>query len=106
MVYLLLVVFGIIAATVAFAWLLIWMNGAPTRQVQKVGIPCDAFVKTYRRISMTQHRVLFLVNFPTGPRGIEAVVEGLGDAWLADTCALARPVRVLAHPDISAVVIQ
>jgi hypothetical protein len=76
---------------------------AAREQLEKTGARCVAFVRSYRRISMTQHRVLFEIHLPSGPIGREYVVSGLADHWLADVGALGRPVRVCAHPDASTI---
>lgn len=68
------------------------------------GARCVAYVRTFRRISMTQHRVLFEIHLPAGPVGREYVLTELTDAWLADACALGRPVAVIAHPDAATIV--
>lgn len=75
-------------------------------RVRREGARCAALVKSYRRVSMTQHRVLFVVHFPEGPAGREYMLSGLSDAWLADVCALERPVRVIAHPAAETLVIE
>lgn len=75
-------------------------------QVRREGVRCTAFVKSYRRISMTQHRVLWVVQFPSGPAGREYTLEGLSDPWLADVCALGRPVLVIAHPEAQTLVVE
>ncbi|MFO0625479.1 MAG: hypothetical protein U0325_07640 [Polyangiales bacterium] len=75
-------------------------------RVQRDGVRCTAFVKSYRRISMTQHRVLWVVQFPNGLAGREYTLEGLSDAWLADVCALGRPVSVIAHPDAQTLIVE
>jgi len=67
--------------------------------LRKHGTHCTAFVRSYRRISMTQHRVLFEIQLPTGAIGREYVLANLDDHWLANTGALSRPVPVYAHPD-------
>ncbi len=77
-----------------------------TEQVRRGGVRCVAIVKSYRRVSMTQHRVLFVVQFPSGLAGREYVLSGLNDAWLADVCALERPVRVIAHPTAEALLVE
>ena len=72
---------------------------AARERLRTSGTPCTAYVKSYRRISMTQHRVLFEIQLPTGSIGREYVLPSLSDAWLADVTALARPIPVFAHPD-------
>ena len=66
--------------------------------VRREGERCLARVKSYRRVSMTQHRVLWAIEFSSGVAGREYTQTGLDDAWLADVCALGKPVRVIAHP--------
>lgn len=77
-----------------------------TERVRREGVRCVAIVKSYRRVSMTQHRVLFVVQFPSGLAGREYMLSGLNDAWLADVCALERPVRVIAHPTAETLIIE
>ncbi len=77
-----------------------------TEQLQREGVCCVAMVKSYRRVSMTQHRVLFAVQFPTGLAGREYMLSGLNEMWLADVCALERPVRVVAHPTAETIIIE
>jgi hypothetical protein len=72
---------------------------AAVEKVRRTGTPCTAFVKSYRRVSMTQHKVLFEIRLPSGPIGREYMLSGLSEAWLADAAALGRPVQVIAHPD-------
>jgi hypothetical protein len=74
------------------------------RFVREQGAACTAYVKGYRRVSMTQHRVLLLIEFPAGPQGREYMLSGLDDQWLADVCARALPTRVIAHPEGQTVV--
>lgn len=72
--------------------------------VRERGAACTAYVKRYHRISMTQHRVLLLIQFPGGPLGREYVLSGLDERWLADVCARDLPTRVIAHPEGQVVV--
>ena len=99
-----------VVAVVAFPFALIALVARSERKAQErlraEGVRCIAFVKTYRRVSMTQHRVLWVVHFPAGPAGREYMMPGLSDAWLADVCALERPVRVIAHPEGETLVIE
>jgi hypothetical protein len=83
-----------------------WSERRAAEQVRREGVRCVAQVKSYRRVSMTQHRVLFVIHFPTGAAGREYMLAGLSDAWLADVCALERPVRVIAHPTAETLVIE
>jgi hypothetical protein len=99
-------VIGLVLMPVVFiggTWLAIKLfdraERAAIERVRRTGIPCIAFVKSYRRISVTQHRVLFEIRLPSGPIGREYALSGLSEAWLADAAALGRPVQVIAHPD-------
>jgi hypothetical protein len=83
-----------------------WSERRAVERVRREGVRCAALVKSYRRVSMTQHRVLFVVHFPEGAAGREYMLAGLSDAWLADACALERPVRVIAHPAAETLVIE
>ena len=75
-------------------------------RLRRYGSGCVAVVKTYRRVSVTEHRVLFLVQFPSGPRGLEYTMSGLADGWLADVCAQQSAIRVIAHPDAKTILIE
>lgn len=76
--------------------------------VRTNGVRCVAYVKRYDRLgrSMTQQKVLFLIELPTGPIGRDYVMTGLDPRWLADVCALNKPIRVIAHPDASTLIIE
>ncbi len=79
---------------------------AAQERLRRTGTACTAYVKSYRRVSMTQHRVLFEIRLPTGAIGREYMLSGLSDAWLADAAALGRPVQVIAHPDAKTIVLS
>ena len=83
-----------------------WSERRAVEQVRREGVRCVALVKSYRRVSVTQHRVLCVVHFPAGAAGREYMLAGLSDAWLADVCALERPVRVIAHPAAETLIIE
>lgn len=83
-----------------------WSERQAQEQVRREGVRCTAFVKSYRRISMSQHRVLWVVQLPSGPAGREYTLEGLSDPWLADVCALGRPVSVIAHPEAQTLIVE
>lgn len=74
-------------------------------RLRTTGVLCTAFVKSYRRVSMTQHRVLFEIQLPTGSIGREYMLSGLTDEWLADVTALVRPIRVYAHPQANTILV-
>ncbi len=99
----LVVLFGSIVGLVVG---LSWSERRGVEQVRREGVRCMALVKSYRRVSMTQHRVLLVVQFPTGLAGREYMLSGLDDAWLADVCALEKPVRVIAHPTAETVIVE
>lgn len=81
-----------------------WSERRAAEELRRIGATCTAHVKMFRRISMTQHRVMLAIQHPSGPFGREYVLVGLDDRWLADVCALEKPVRVIAHPDATTVV--
>lgn len=92
-------------------FVLLWklMDRAERNAIERVratGTPCTAYVKSYRRVSMTQHRVLFEIQLPTGSIGREYMLSNLSDAWLADVAALGRPVPVIAHPEANTIVLD
>lgn len=93
------------AAIAGFIGLIFWSERAERQRVEREGTRCRALVKSYRRVSMTQHRVLFLIDFPGGQAGREYLLSGLSDAWLADVCARGLPITVLAHPEASTVIV-
>lgn len=70
-----------------------------TERLLREGARCQVLVKSYRRISMTQHRVLFEIHLPEGRAGREYVIPGLSDADLANWAVLQTPLvaRVLAN---------
>lgn len=98
--------FVLVGTIVGVGYGLAWSERRAVEQVRREGVRCTAWVKSYRRVSMTQHRVLWVVHFPAGPAGREYMMPGLSDAWLADVCALERPVRVIAHPEGETLVIE
>lgn len=96
-----------LVGTIAGAFFgLTWSERQSVERVRREGVACTAWVKSYRRISMTQHRVLWVIQFPQGAVGREYVQVGLSDPWLADVCALGRPVPVIAHPEGDTVIIN
>lgn len=99
-------VFVLVGTIVGIIVGVFWSERRAAERVRRDGVRCAALVKSYRRVSMTQHRVLFVVHFPTGAAGREYMLSGLSDAWLADVCALERPVQVIAHPDAETLVIE
>ncbi len=96
------VVFLIGIATL-IVFLLSRSEKAAADRLRRIGMRCVAYVKSYRRVSMTQHRVLLEIHLPTGRIGREYLLSNLSDAWLADVCALAQPVSVVAHPEASTI---
>ncbi len=99
-------VFVLVGTIVGIVVGLVWSERRAVERVRREGVRCVALVKSYRRVSMTQHRVLFVVHFPTGAAGREYMLSGLSDAWLADVCALERPLRVIADPAAETLVIE
>lgn len=96
----------LVGTVVGVAVAAVWGERRAAERVRREGVRCAAQVKSYRRVSMTQHRVLFVVHFPDGAAGREYMLSGLSDAWLADACALERPVRVIAHPAAETLLIE
>lgn len=86
-------------------WLMNRHERATQDRLRRTGSACTAYVKSYRRVSMTQHRVLFEIRLPSGAIGREYMLSGLSDDWLADAAALGRPIQVIAHPDARTIVI-
>ncbi len=82
-----------------------WAESAARDRLRATGTRCLAVVKSFRRISMTQHRVVFEIRLPTGSIGREYVLSGLADDWLADALALGREVPVIAHPDAGTILL-
>lgn len=85
-----------------------WGEKSAADFVRKNGVRCTAYVKRYDRFgrSMTQQKVLFLIELPSGPIGRDYVMSGLDPHWLADVCALNKPLRVIAHPEASTLIIE
>jgi hypothetical protein len=75
-----------------------------TARLLRDGVPCRVFVKSYRRVSMTQHRVLFELHLPEGRVGREHLLSGLSDADLANWAALQIPLA--AHADAKAIALD
>ncbi|MFO0607451.1 MAG: hypothetical protein U0324_30075 [Polyangiales bacterium] len=98
--------FVLVGTIAGVAYGLAWSERRAVELVRREGVRCTAWVKSYRRVSMTQHRVLWVVQFPAGAAGREYMMPGLSDAWLADVCALEKPVRVIAHPEAEALVVE
>lgn len=96
----------LVGTIVGIIYGLAWSERQAQARVRREGARCTAFVKSYRRISMSQHRVLWVIHFAQGAAGREYVLEGLSDPWLADVCALGRPVAVIAHPDAETLVVE
>jgi hypothetical protein len=76
--------------------------------VRNNGVRCTAYVKRFDRFgrSMTQQKVLFMIELPGGPIGRDYVMSGLDPRWLADVCALNKPISVIAHPDATTLIIE
>lgn len=94
----LLALAGFILFPAALIALITWSERRATARVMREGVRCQVLVKSYRRISMTQHRVLFEIHLPEGRAGREYVLSGLSDDDLANWTALQIPLvaRVLA----------
>jgi hypothetical protein len=65
-------------------------------RLRREGVRCQVFVKSYRRVSMTQHRVLFDLHLPEGRMGREYMLAGLSDVDLANWAALEVPLTARA----------
>jgi hypothetical protein len=96
---------ALVGTVVGIVWGIAWSARRARERVLREGVRCTAFVQSYRRVSMTQHRVLWVIHFPAGAAGREYMRDGLSDAWLADVCALRRPVSVVAHPEANTLVV-
>lgn len=70
------------------------------------GVRADALVKSFRRISQTQHRVLLEARLPGGSVGRELVADGLSDDWLAHHAALGIPVPIVADRSGATIVVD
>ncbi len=77
-----------------------------TERLRREGVRCQVFVKSYRRISMTQHRVLFELYLPEGRVGREYVLSGLSDADLANWTALQIPLAASAHANANTIALD
>ncbi|AKT41284.1 hypothetical protein [Chondromyces crocatus] len=75
-------------------------------RLRREGMRCTALVKSFRRISMTQHRVLFELLLPTGRLGREYVLTGLNDTDLANWTALQVPLAASADPNASTIALD
>lgn len=112
MLYMLMPVATLVVFGLLFAWLFVAIylgltaEGRGKKRLATEGMRARAVVVSSRRISMTQHRVLFRIEGPAGPTGREYVMTGLNDAWLADVCAVQRPINVVWAPHIAALIIE
>jgi hypothetical protein len=79
---------------------------AAQERARREGVRCQVVVKTFRRVSMTQHRVLFLIYLPTGPIGREYLLAGLGDNDLANWAALGVPLWAHVTPDAETIALD
>lgn len=98
-----LFVVGTIAGIVLLIRGVIRAERKAVERVRRTGTPCIAYVKSFRQVSMTQHKVLFEIQLPTGSIGREYMLSGLNHQWLADAAALGRPVQVIADPNASTI---
>ena len=98
----------LVGTIVGIVGAVLWGEKSAADFVRKNGVRCTAYVKRYDRFgrSMTQQKVLFLIELPTGAVGRDYVMSGLDPRWLADVCALGKPIRVIAHPDASTLIIE
>ncbi|EYF05648.1 Hypothetical protein CAP_2938 [Chondromyces apiculatus DSM 436] len=75
-------------------------------RLRREGTRCQVIVKSYRRISMTQHRVLFELLLPEGRLGREYVVVGLADEDLANWTVLQVPLAAYARADAATIALD
>ena len=97
-----MILFALAGFVLLPAVLIALINRSERRTAERLlreGVRCQVFVKSYRRVSMTQHRVLFELHLPEGRVGREHMTPGLSDADLANWTALQIPLvaRVLAN---------
>jgi hypothetical protein len=91
------------------AGLIALINRSERRAVERVrreGARCQVFVKSYRRVSMTQHRVLFELYLPEGRVGREYMLSGLSDADLANWTALQIPLAAHANANAQTIALD
>lgn len=90
----LLISFGVVYASIV----------VPARSARhwllKHGQQCDGYVKTFERISLTQHRVVLqILDSHGGSVGRVYVVSGVDERWLAHVCGTSKRIQMLAHPE-------
>ena len=86
--------------------LLNWSERRAVARVLREGVRCQVLVKSYRRISMTQHRVLFEMHLPEGRVGREYMLSGLSDADLANWTVLQTPLTARALADAATIALE
>lgn len=96
----------VVLLVVAIVYPLLTAESRAHADLRRVGLPAQAIIMSFRRISLTQHHVLLRIEGPSGPVGREYVVSGLADAWLADMSATQRPVSVVWAPNIHHVIVE
>jgi hypothetical protein len=88
--------------------LIVASNEASLRAVAELrtqGLPATVLIKGFRRISMTQHRVLCEVRLAAGAVGREYVLVGLQNDWLAHYAGLGQPVAAFVSHNLSAILL-
>ncbi len=67
--------------------------------VNQNGLIVDATPIQFRQISLTQIRMLFLVEYPNEQKGQEFVLTRVTTQWAADVVAKKKKVKLKAHPN-------
>lgn len=104
-----IVLFALTVFVLLPAGIIALMNRAERRAMERLrreGARCQVFVKSYRRVSMTQHRVLFELYLPEGRVGREYMLSGLSDADLANWTALQIPLGAHAHANAKTIALD
>lgn len=83
-----------------------WLERRAMERLRREGVRCQVYVKGYRRVSMTQHRVLFDLHLPEGRLGREYMLTGLSDDDLANWTALQIPLGAAAHPSAKTIALD
>jgi hypothetical protein len=83
-----------------------WSERRAIARVLREGVRCQVLVKSYRRVSMTQHRVLFEMHLPEGRVGREYMLSGLSDADLANWTVLQTPLVARALADATTIALE
>lgn len=73
--------------------------------IQKNGFIVEATPIQFRQISITQIRMLFLVDYPTEQKGQEFVLTRVSTKWAANVVAKKIKVKIKAHPESDVAII-